>query len=55
MASDYTPPRLVKPTPGGNPGDGSLDGALTVQAKDGQIFNILENSTDGKTLLAGGK
>ena len=29
MASDYSPPRLVKPTPGGNPGDGSMDGALT--------------------------
>ena len=32
MASDYSPPRLVKPTPGGNPGDASVDGALTVQA-----------------------
>ena len=32
MASDYSPPRLVKPTPGGNAGDGSLNGALTVQA-----------------------
>ena len=32
MASDYSPPRLVKPTPGGNPGDGSMDGALTVQS-----------------------
>ena len=30
--SDYTPPTLVIPTPGGNPGDGSLNGALTVQA-----------------------
>ena len=28
--SDYTPPTLVIPTPGGNPGDGSLSGALTV-------------------------
>lgn len=32
MSSDYTPPRLVKPTPGGNPGDGSMDGALTIAA-----------------------
>ena len=32
MASDYSPPRLVKPTPGGNPGDGSMNGALTTQA-----------------------
>ena len=31
MASDYSPPRLVKPTPGGAAGDGSLDGALTVE------------------------
>ena len=28
--SDYTPPTLVIPTPGGNPGDGSIDGALTI-------------------------
>ena len=30
MASDYSPPRLVKPTPGGSPGDGTLDGKLTL-------------------------
>ena len=30
MSSDYTPPNLVKPTPGGNPGDGTLNGDLTV-------------------------
>ena len=30
--SDYTPPTLVTPTPGGNAGDGSLKGTLTVQA-----------------------
>ena len=29
--SDYTPPTLVTPTPGGNPGDGSLNGTLTLQ------------------------
>ena len=48
------PQGTVYPTPGGAAGDGSMDGALTVQANDGQIFNILENSTDGKVLLAGG-
>ena len=30
MSSEYTPPNLVKPTPGGNPGDGSISGKLTV-------------------------
>ena len=30
--SDYTPPTLVIPTPGGNPGDGSLNGKLTLRA-----------------------
>ena len=29
MSSDYTPPNLVKPTPGGNPGDGTINGILT--------------------------
>ena len=28
--SDYTPPTLVIPTPGGNPGDGTLKGALII-------------------------
>ena len=32
--SDYTPPTLVTPTPGGNPGDGSLNGDLTIRAND---------------------
>ena len=32
--SDYTPPTLVIPTPGGNPGDGSIDGALTIGASN---------------------
>ena len=40
MASDYSPPRLVKPTPGGNPGDGSLDGALTAQASTSGLTNV---------------
>ena len=30
MSSDYTPPNLVKPTPGGSPGDGTMSGKLTV-------------------------
>ena len=28
--SDYTPPTLVIPTPGGNPGDGQMEGTLGV-------------------------
>ncbi len=32
MSSDYSPPVVVKPTPGGAAGDGSMNGALTVQA-----------------------
>ena len=43
MASDYSPPRLVKPTPGGSAGDGSMDGALTVQA----------NTSSGNAVLIG--
>ena len=31
--SDYTPPTLVIPTPGGNPGDGTMAGTLTVYEK----------------------
>ena len=31
--SDYTPPTLVIPTPGGNPGDGTVAGTLTVYEK----------------------
>ena len=30
--SDYTPPTLVTPTPGGSAGDGSISGALTIEA-----------------------
>lgn len=32
MSSDYTPPAVVTPTPGGAAGDGSLNGALTLRA-----------------------
>ena len=39
MASDYSPPRLVKPTPGGNPGDGSMDGVLTLRANSAPADN----------------
>ena len=33
MSSEYTPPNLVKPAPGGNPGDGTMAGTLTVYEK----------------------
>ena len=37
--SDYTPPTLVIPTPGGNPGDGSINGNLTfAKDKTGIVF-----------------
>ena len=38
--SDYTPPTLVIPTPGGNPGDGSLNGALRVQSSQSTLSSI---------------
>ena len=37
--SDYTPPTLVTPTPGGNPGDGSLNGTLTVLSDEASPTN----------------
>ena len=40
MSSDYTPPNLVKPTPGGNPGDGSMNGALRVQSSQSTLSSI---------------
>ena len=53
--SDYTPPTLVIPTPGGNPGDGSLNGILRVQANAGVSGAIsktlLEVGTDGGDIL----
>ena len=37
--SDYTPPTVVIPTPGGNPGDGSINGNLTfAKDKTGIVF-----------------
>ena len=56
MSSDYTPPRLVKPTPGGNPGDGSMDGALTVTGEiiiSGSSGTVL--STNNASIDAGGR
>ena len=41
--SDYTPPTLVIPTPGGNPGDGSLNGDLTIRANDTNPFSTSHN------------
>ena len=41
--SDYTPPTLVIPTPGGNPGDGSLNGDLTIRADDTNPFSAFHN------------
>ena len=32
MTSDYTPPTLVRPTPGGNPGDGTLNGNFDIKS-----------------------
>ena len=36
--SDYTPPTLVIPTPGGSAGDGSINGNLTFPDKKGIVF-----------------
>ena len=41
--SDYTPPTLVIPTPGGNPGDGSLNGNLAIRANDTNPFSTTHN------------
>ena len=38
MSSEYTPPNLVKPTPGGSPGDGSINGDLTFPDLKGIVF-----------------
>ena len=53
MASDYSPPRLVKPTPGGSAGDGSMDGALTVRANAalGNSQTFLRAGSSGTELL----
>ena len=51
--SDYTPPTLVTPTPGGKPGDGSLNGALTVQANvnSGTAEVLVRAGSDGRPLI----
>ena len=46
--SDYTPPTLVTPTPGGSAGDGNLNGTLNVQANAGTAGSL------SKTLLSAG-
>ena len=51
--SDYTPPTLVIPTPGGSAGDGSMSGALTVQAgvSSDTVETLLKAGSDGKEVL----
>ena len=51
--SDYTPPTLVIPTPGGNPGDGSINGNLTLLANSGppNATNILYVGNQRKPVL----
>ena len=53
MASDYSPPRLVKPTPGGAAGDGSLNGTLTVLANAETLnsTNLLKVGPSGIVVL----
>ena len=57
MTSNYTPPNLVTPTPGGNTGDGSLKGKLTVQANtapptaNSSTTNLLEAYNTGQPLI----
>ena len=38
--SDYTPPTLVTPTPGGNPGDGQMTGGLKVLSGNTDYSNL---------------
>jgi hypothetical protein len=48
----YTPPQVVTPTPGGAPGDGLMNGALTVQAnKSGAGLNSQNLLTVGPNNL----
>ena len=51
--SDYTPPAVVTPTPGGAVGDGSLNGALTVLQGNtdyGTLYSVL--TANGYALLS---
>ena len=53
--SDYTPPAVVTPTPGGAAGDGSLNGALTAQANDaaaGTAATFVKEGKGGWSLLS---
>ena len=38
--SDYTPPTLVTPTPGGSAGDGTMNGALNLQASSQNAHGV---------------
>ena len=54
--SDYTPPTLVIPTPGGNPGDGSLSGELTLESTTAQYSyggNYLSVGSEKYPILTG--
>ena len=57
--SDYTPPTLVTPTPGGNPGDGSMTGSLRVQSGissggSGVLLSADSGNTTIISLIGGG-
>ena len=43
--SDYTPPTLVIPPPGGNPGDGTINGKLTLEVSPTPYIEIGGEST----------
>ena len=56
--SDYTPPTLVTPTPGGSPGDGSISGKLSVGPStsgpiviDGTAETIYNTNSGGNLTL----
>ena len=60
--SDYTPPTLVTPTPGGNPGDGSINGNLNftkdqtgiVFAGGGKFVQDDYGQSGGLSIFSGG-
>ena len=53
MTSNYTPPNLVTPTPNGAAGDGSMNGALTLQsqASDTAAVDLILESTTNRAIL----
>ena len=58
--SDYTPPTLVTPTPGGNPGDGTLKGALIISPNPNSAISHggsaeIYTDNNGNLFLSGGK